>query len=194
MKKKFTVDERNKLKSNIINFSKDLYIQQGTKGLDIRSIASANNISTGMFYKLFPSKESLLKELITIEVSKGQRQIEEAVIEYKDNPIQALRTYLMTIQTCFYENKFLSKVRIEDIHYLAELKAASEINQNSIDFIEDICTYWQENHSLEKNKLLLTMESIRAISMLWFHQQEIGVYYQSIIDHICDTLLQPYIV
>ncbi|MGF7059022.1 TetR/AcrR family transcriptional regulator [Brassicibacter mesophilus] len=191
MPKKFSSETKTELKYQIMKIAKYYYLSDGLPGVEIRKIASEVNISTGMFYKLFPSKEDMFSELLKYELATGRENINQAVIAYRDHPKCALREYWYQIQKELYENPLLQRARVQDVAYLMAILQQHHENVNVNDsaaFIQSLCDYWLKNQLVQDEDIYIIMESVRAISMLWFHQKEIGAHYQLIVDRLLDQV------
>ncbi len=57
--------QRLERREQILNCSLDMFISRGYEATKIRDIANRLNISTGLFFNYFPSKEKVYEELVT---------------------------------------------------------------------------------------------------------------------------------
>lgn len=72
--KVFTAEDKNRIKSNLIDICKELWISQGYKETSIKELSSRVGISTGAFYNLYSSKENLFFEtLCEVQISINQK-------------------------------------------------------------------------------------------------------------------------
>ncbi|MBS5787582.1 MAG: TetR/AcrR family transcriptional regulator [Clostridioides difficile] len=72
--KVFTGEDKNRIKSNLIDICKELWISQGYKETSIKELSSRVGISTGAFYNLYSSKENLFFEtLCEVQISINQK-------------------------------------------------------------------------------------------------------------------------
>jgi len=66
--KVFTTEDKNKIRRNLIDICKELWVSQGYKETSIKELASRAGISTGAFYSLYTSKEDLFFETLSEDI------------------------------------------------------------------------------------------------------------------------------
>ncbi len=80
--------QRNDRREQILMCSLDLIISRGFEATTIRDIAKKLNISTGLFFNYFESKESIYEELVRIGLS-GPHGVLQLLDDESLTPIQA---------------------------------------------------------------------------------------------------------
>jgi len=57
------VEQKEKQRQNLLNVSLDLFVHRGYHGTTVRDIAEKANISVGLVFHYFPTKQAILEEL-----------------------------------------------------------------------------------------------------------------------------------
>jgi len=194
MPTKFNDNKIESLKQDIQDITKTLYLDNDYKSIEIRKIAKEVKISVGMFYKLYKSKEELFREIILREKKLGREKINDAIKKYINSPKQALKAYYDGVITEFYENPILSKAMTNnDLNILTGLLDYEDMKkerEQSLQYLKNLCKYWEEKKLINSGNVLAISSSIRALSMLWFHKKEIGSDYEEVIGYMFDKLLE----
>lgn len=118
------------MKEKILAIARDRYLEEGEKGLSMRSIAKAVGVTPMAIYRYFDDKEDLQKQLLTsafelfgayLHASLSGKDAEERLLLTAN----AFLTFAME-QTKYFELMFLS------VNPLNSLKAQTVIREKSI--------------------------------------------------------------
>ncbi len=104
-KRKQQSEERRR---QILNCSLDMIISGGYEAMKIRDIARKLNISTGLFFNYFESKESVYEELIKIGMSGPEEVFKISIGE--GTPLEVLKTITDTILRSLKTETFTAKM------------------------------------------------------------------------------------
>lgn len=105
-------------REKIITAAKQIFIEKGIINTATAQIAEAAGIAHGTLFLHFPNKDSLVIELLDVELSKFSNKIKQLIIETTDIAT-ILDQYLNIIQT---EEGFFSSLARELPNYKAELR------------------------------------------------------------------------
>ena len=83
----------NEKKQLILEKAKDMIITEGYSNLSISKLTSELNISKGSFYTYFPSKDSMLSEILD-EYSENAKIFSENLISKSNNIDECLDFYM----------------------------------------------------------------------------------------------------
>ncbi|HEX3037408.1 MAG TPA: TetR/AcrR family transcriptional regulator [Oscillospiraceae bacterium] len=108
--------QRLERREQIINCSLDMIISRGYESMKIRDLAEQLNISTGLFFNYFESKEQIYEELVKIAISgtqhvltfnpEGIRPIElfekitQAIFESLKSNSRTAKMFILMAQAC----------------------------------------------------------------------------------------------
>ncbi len=120
--KVFTTEDKIKIKRNLIDICKELWVTQGYKETSIKELASRAGISTGAFYSLYSSKEDLFFETLSELQTMVNKNFIDAI-----SLNSTKRGFLIAVNELYfeYESKpFLYNTKTPD--FLALYKKFSE--------------------------------------------------------------------
>ncbi len=100
--------QRQRRREEILLCAADLFITKGYEATGIRDIAARLNISTGLFFNYFESKEKAYFELIQIGVQTPRVLVEQCMKE--PSPIQVFRVIAKEIFGALRESSFTAKM------------------------------------------------------------------------------------
>ena len=79
---------REKTRENILNSALKLFAEKGFNGTSINDIANAANISKGLAYNYFESKQKLIEAIFEELMKEGEKFIE--IMDTVDDPYEKL--------------------------------------------------------------------------------------------------------
>ncbi|MBM7540745.1 TetR/AcrR family transcriptional regulator [Amphibacillus cookii] len=195
MPKGFTQKEVEIIKNQLIIKGKELFIKYGYNKFGIRDLAEETGISTGMFYKFFNSKEELFFIILENERIEIRNKIYNKLMDYKDEPKNALRGFYYTIIEELQANPIMKTILVKgEYSFITNQMTEAEMikeREKSLNPIVDISKYWIEKGLIKDTDINMVIESLRSLVYLWFHKEEIGeerypVVIEFLIDRICD--------
>ncbi|MDF2539538.1 MAG: transcriptional regulator, TetR family [Herbinix sp.] len=99
-------EQRNQRKQEILSAGLDLFVRRGYTATKISDIATAVNMSVGLLFHYFPSKEKLYEELIRIGLSGTQ----SIMLLSMDNPIQFFEQAASNLLEYMKADPFVAKM------------------------------------------------------------------------------------
>ena len=80
-------DER---RQELLDIGFDLYMQNGSSGLNVRDIVKSANVATGLFYYYFKSKEAFIEEAVSLYIERNLGGIRQILLSTDLTPVQKL--------------------------------------------------------------------------------------------------------
>ncbi len=178
MPKPFTGEEKNKIRSLLLNKGKELFTHFGLNKTGVSDLTRAVGIAQGSFYLFFNSKEELYFKIIELE----EQAIRERFIKWlsENEPIthSRFKEFLQLSLNVFEENPFLRKLWLEDEmnELLRKLPTAliDEHTKRDNTFMEPLIKHWQEKGYMIDSSPKAITGVIRSIFILPLHRKEIG--------------------
>lgn len=131
---------RRKTKDNILNASLKLFAEKGFHGTSINDIAKAANISKGLAYNYFDSKQKIIEAIFEELFKEGEKFIE--IMDAVDDPYEKLKLIIEFTFKYYEENEELWALYASFIFQPAILeggrKLAAEFNQKYLGKMEEI--------------------------------------------------------
>lgn len=100
------VEQKEKRRQEILQCSLDIFIKRGFAATKIRDIAKELNMSTGLFFHYFESKEKVYEELINIALQGAQG----VMLFDHSTPLRFFETITAQILNSFIENSMSAKL------------------------------------------------------------------------------------
>lgn len=191
----FTKEQSDSIESNLLIIGRQLFIKYGYKQVGVREITNEVGISSGMFYKFYQSKDDLFFSILQIEQEQIRIKILDKMMAYKDCPVTALNNFYYIIVEELKNNPLMKTILIkkeyDTINSKVTKEKKSDENQQSFNHLMELITYWKQNHLICKIDIHLVLQSLRALVLLWFHQDDIGeeqfpLVMKFLIDRVCD--------
>lgn len=102
-------EQRNKRREQILSCSLDLFTSRGYEATKIRDIAERLNISTGLFFNYFESKEKVYEELVQIGTQAPKSMFMQSVSSIA-SPIMAFEQIAGYILEALRQDLFTSRM------------------------------------------------------------------------------------
>lgn len=120
--------QKQSTRENIIAAAKTIYVDKGILNTATSQIADVANIAHGTLFLHFPNKDSLIIELIDVELSKFSDNLKQLILEAVDVKT-ILNRYLTLVQE---EEGFFSTLACELPYYKRELRRQILFRQSLI--------------------------------------------------------------
>lgn len=118
-------EQKENRRNEILMAALDLFIRKGFAGTRISDIAKAANMSTGLLFHYFESKEKLYEALIEYGASGPQRMMQLK----SEDPITFFRTIVESIFGFIRENPFSAKLFILMVQATSQEPVTERIEQ-----------------------------------------------------------------
>lgn len=116
---KFSDNEKEIIKSKLLDEGERLFITFGLKKVSIDELVQAVGIAKGSFYSFYPTKEHLFMEIAILQQAKMWNEMDEFLKEHKDLPPKELvkQTVIWMLQQ-FEHYPLMQKIDNETTNYL----------------------------------------------------------------------------
>ncbi len=192
MPKTFTEKEKETIRNILLQKGRELFSTYGLKKTSITELTNAAGIAQGTFYIFFDSKEELYLEIMELEESKSEQFLED-ILKSSHSSKEAIRKIINGILELFETNPLIR--RIYDSHdyelmvrKLPGQKLEDHKRKDTARVLNMIIRIQQENGLIETRPEVI-VGLLRAIVMLYFHQDEIGrEIYPEVIDLLANII------
>lgn len=193
MTKGFTDEEKNRIRKLLLEKGKEFFAIYGFKKTGIRDLASAVGIANGTFYQFFGSKEELFFEIVKFEGTRIRNKIIEELLEYENNPKEALKIFYYRIVEELEHNPIMKKILLQDeMDFITSRLTPKQLEEQKDDTLVPLTAImkkWQDKGLINETDPELIIGSIRSLVLLSFHKEQIGKdVYPEIIEFLLDKI------
>lgn len=192
MPKTFTEKEKGIIRNTLIQKGRELFSTYGLKKTSITELTNAAGIAQGTFYNFFDSKEELYFEILELEESKSQQFLEE-ILKSSHSSKEAIRGIIKGTFELLEANPIIRRL-YEGHDYevivrkLPPEKLENHQREDTVRVLNMIMRMQQKNELIETRPEVIA-GLLRAIIMLYFHQDEIGrEIYPEVVDLLADIV------
>ena len=192
MPKTFTEKEKEIIRNNLIQKGKELFSTYGLKKTSITELTRAVGIAQGTFYNFFDSKEELYFEILELEQANSAQFLKE-ILKSSHSSKEAIQKIIKGTSELFEANPFIRRLYESHDYELMARKLRSEKLKNHQE--EDTARVLKLIGSMQQENELINARPeviaglLRAIIILYFHQDEIGKeIYPEVIDLLANVV------
>jgi AcrR family transcriptional regulator len=131
---------REKTRENILNSALKLFAEKGFNGTSINDIAKAANISKGLAYNYFESKQKIIEAIFEELMKEGEKFIE--IMNTVDDPYEKLRIIIEATFKYYEENeerwKLYTAFIFQPAMFEESKKMSNLFNEKYLHVMEDI--------------------------------------------------------
>lgn len=191
---RFTIDERESIKEDIINKGKELFTIYGLKKTSIDDIVKSCVIAKGTFYSFFKSKEELYFEILEREESFREELILK-MLQSNKSPKESFKEFLKECLIYVENNEFLKSLNErKELDLLLRKLPKEKIEEHfykdktsGLAFIEK----WQKEGILIEENPEVIIGILRSLFILVYSKEEIGEHiYSPVIDRLIDIIAE----
>lgn len=191
----FTKEHSESLKNKLLIKGRLLFIKYGYKQVGVREITKEVGISSGMFYKFYQSKDDLFFSILQIEQEQMRLKIVDKMTVYKDEPVTALNNFYYIIIEELKTNPLMKTILLKKEYDTINSKVTKDEKldekQKSVDNLIELVTYWKQNYLIGEVDIDIVLQSLRALVLLWFHQDDIGEdHFSSVMEFLIDRVCE----
>ncbi len=192
MPKTFTEKEKEIIRNTLIQSGKELFSKYGLKKTSITELTKAAGIAQGTFYNFFDSKEELYFEILGLEQFNSEQFLEDIVKSSRSSK-ESIRKVIKGVFELFESNPLMRRLYESRDYELIVRKISPEKLENhqmedTVRVLNLIMDMKQENEVIDTQPEVIS-GLLRAIIMLYFHQDEIGRdIYPEVIDLLADIV------
>ncbi|OVE85527.1 TetR/AcrR family transcriptional regulator [Natronolimnobius baerhuensis] len=193
--KGFSDEERERIRADLIESGRALFIQFGLERTRIKDITDEVDIGTSTFYRFFDSKEHLYTEVLYTEVERFTVDLEEK-IETEPEPREQVRVALEQTFEAVESNPIVKNLIIEDEvrtlqTQLSDTKRAELSNQ--LDDVFVATDEWTDLETFKYDDPAVVNEFFRTLVFSTrykdLHSRDAVPGYSEIRDELIDTIV-----
>lgn len=197
MGRAFRENEKEMIKSNLLEKGRALFSKNGLKKTSIEELTESVGIARGSFYAFYGSKEELYFEILESEEKQIGASIEQKLCSIEMTRGEFKQFLLQTVEL-ITGNPFLSKIfNPRDYQSLISKISKDKFQghlQAEYQFTHRLIAEFQEQKHMKKIKPEILSGLLYTLFLLQLHQNEIGEavfpeLFEFLIDIISDTLV-----
>lgn len=186
MSKSFTDEQREHIRSTLIEKGRQLFSRFGLQKTSIDAITNATGISQGAFYLFFESKEALFYEIVTLDEADFKEALFKELVPHMDQPDKCIALLLERGLSFVDESPML--LQLLDPETMLRLTRKLSSARIESHFIEDtdafapLLSHWHSKGLIRPVDPILFSSVIRSLFLLCLHKKEIGA------DHFIESM------
>ncbi|MGB7970007.1 MAG: TetR/AcrR family transcriptional regulator [Methanobacterium sp.] len=192
MPKTFTDKEKEIIRNTLISQGKILFSKYGLKKTSITELTNIAGIAQGTFYNFFESKEELYFEILEQEESHSAEYLEN-VVKSSKSAKESIKKIIKCTFNLFERNQFIRRI-FESKDYdlmlrkLPNKKLENHQKNDTLRVLNTIMSIKQKDELIDTSPEVIA-GLLRGISILSFHQEEIGKeVYPEVVDLLADIV------
>ena len=188
----FTEQEKQKIKTGLINEGRKLFSQYGLKKTTIKDLTGAVGIAQGSFYNFYASKEELYFEILDRESQKIRENISKNFDLIKDNPGLGLKKMIFETYMALGENDLFKDLFSGSYELLLRKLPEEKIKEHiTMDYasMKPLIMKWQNEGILRKEKPEAIAGLFHVLFYLSLHKKEFGENYRDTFELLLDLIV-----
>ena len=147
MAKAFSEEEKELIKTKIMETALDLFHDKGTKALSIQELTRRVGIAQGSFYNFWKNKDALVLDVMRYRSKQKLEIVEQRFDESLKNPVGFLTQIIYVNSMDLMKKGEEQPVYSQSFAILsrADLEAENRVGVVYRDFIEKLAAYWKEH-------------------------------------------------
>lgn len=147
MAKAFSEEEKELIKTKIMEMALDLFHDKGTKALSIQELTRRVGIAQGSFYNFWKDKDALVLDVMRYRSKQKLEIVEQRFDESLKNPVGFLTQIIYVNSMDLMKKGEEQPVYSQSFAILsrADLEAENRVGVVYRDFIEKLAAYWKEH-------------------------------------------------
>ena len=147
MAKAFIEEEKELIKTKIMETALDLFHDKGTKALSIQELTRRVGIAQGSFYNFWKDKDALVLDVMRYRSKQKLEIVEQRFDESLKDPVGFLTQIIYVNSMDLMKKGEEQPVYSQSFAILsrADLEAENRVGVVYRDFIEKLATYWKEH-------------------------------------------------
>ncbi len=147
MAKAFSEEEKELIKTKIMETALDLFHDKGTKALSIQELTRRVGIAQGSFYNFWKDKDALVLDVMRYRSKQKLEIVEQRFDESLKDPVGFLTQIIYVNSMDLMKKGEEQPVYSQSFAILsrADLEAENRVGVVYRDFIEKLATYWKEH-------------------------------------------------
>lgn len=192
MPKTFTEKEKEIIRNTLIQKGRELFSKYGLRKTSITELTKAAGIAQGTFYNFFDFKEELYFEIIELEEYKSEQFLEN-ILKSSNSSKESIKRIIKGTYELFENNPIIHRLYDSKDYELMVRKLSGEKLENhqkedTVRVLNMIVRMQQKNELIDARPEVIA-GLLRAVIMLYFHQDEIGKeIYPEVIDLLANIV------
>lgn len=147
MAKAFSEEEKELIKTKIMETALDLFHDKGTKSLSIQELTRRVGIAQGSFYNFWKDKDTLVLDIMRYRSKQKLEIVEKRFDESLKDPVGFLTEIIYVNSMDLMKKGEEQPVYSQSFAILsrADLNAENRVGAVYQDFIEKLAAYWKEH-------------------------------------------------
>lgn len=147
MAKAFSEEEKELIKTKIMETALDLFHDKGTKALSIQELTRRVGIAQGSFYNFWKDKDALVLDVMRYRSKQKLEIVEQKFDESLKDPVGFLTQIIYVNSMDLMKKGEEQPVYSQSFAILsrADLEAENRVGVVYRDFIEKLAAYWKEH-------------------------------------------------
>lgn len=147
MAKAFSEEEKELIKTKIMETALDLFHDKGTKALSIQELTRRVGIAQGSFYNFWKDKDALVLDVMRYRSKEKLEIVEQRFDESLKDPVGFLTQIIYVNSMDLMKKGEEQSVYSQSFAILsrADLEAENRVGVVYRDFIEKLAAYWKEH-------------------------------------------------
>lgn len=147
MAKAFSEEEREQIKTKIMETALDLFHDKGTKSLSIQELTKRVGIAQGSFYHFWKDKDALVLDVMKYRSKQKLDMVMQKLEESLNDPVGFLTEIIYVNSMDLMEKGEKQSVYSQSFALLsrADLDAENRVGVVYKDFLEKLASYWKEH-------------------------------------------------
>jgi AcrR family transcriptional regulator len=192
MPRTFTEKEKEIIRNTLIQRGRELFSKYGLKKTSITELTKAAGIAQGTFYNFFDSKEELYFEILGMEQFNSEQFLED-IVKSSGSSKESIRKVIKGIFELFEANPLMRRLyESRDYELIVRKVPPEKIKDHQMEDtvrVLNLIMGMKNENEIIKAKPEVIAGLLRAIVMLYFHQEEIGrEIYPEVIDLLADII------
>lgn len=152
MAKAFSEEEKELIKTKIMETALDLFHDKGTKALSIQELTRRVGIAQGSFYNFWKDKDALVLDVMRYRSKQKLEIVEQRFDESLKDPVGFLTQIIYVNSMDLMKKGEEQPVYSQSFAILsrADLEAENRVGVVYRDFIEKLAAYWKEHGVVKK--------------------------------------------
>ncbi|WP_049971630.1 TetR/AcrR family transcriptional regulator [Haladaptatus cibarius] len=192
----FDENQRERIRSELIEAGRDLFAQYGLQKTTIADLTDAVGIANGTFYQFFDSKELLYFEVVQREGHEIAEEIIANSLAAEDDPERAIRKFLRALVETMETNPLFERLMVGD-EWDKMMRTVDEVSEEEMDarraesfaHVLPYIEQWQEEEKLRDDDPVAIVGTMGSVKFLVPYREQIGEeYYPIIRDMLIETI------
>lgn len=152
MAKAFSEEEKELIRTKIMETALDLFHDKGTKALSIQELTRRVGIAQGSFYNFWKDKDALVLDVMRYRSKQKLEIVEQRFDESLKDPVGFLTQIIYVNSMDLMKKGEEQPVYSQSFAILsrADLEAENRVGVVYRDFIEKLAAYWKEHGVVKK--------------------------------------------